>query len=59
MIEDPGEPLGEADFILASQLPIIPLNEEMMIAMAEGEIKGQHYLTDDAKDTRFGLAAKM
>ena len=48
-ISDQGKPLGEKDFSLASQLPIIPLTEttkELMKIMEDGELKGAQN-TDD------------
>ena len=42
-IADQGKPLGEDDFFLASQLPIIPRNittDQMMKIMEDGELKG-------------------
>ena len=59
-IPDPGKPLDEDDFFLASQLPIIPLTEtteNLMRIMEEGELKGAKN-TDDTpprQKTRNGL----
>ena len=50
-IPDPGKPLGENDFSLASQLAIIPLTEtteKLMKIMEEGELKGAKN-TDDTQ----------
>ena len=60
MFKDPGNPLSEDDFFLASQLPTKFPNETtlmMMLMMAEGEIKGQKF-EDNNKTTRFGQAKK-
>ena len=62
-IPDPGNPLDENDFSLASQLPIIPLTETtkgLMKIMEDGELEGAKN-TDDSPNliARNGLEPIM
>ena len=57
---DPGEPLGETDFFLATQLPIIPHNtttEELMRIIAIGELEGAN--KENERRPRSGLEPIM